>query len=258
MGLLKAIPSAVAAVSFSVLSLAFVHEWSFYSTLGELLQPLMTVTDYFNSAIGWLPYCVVGAIIGILLRTAEHRSHNFASQEVRNAYYKQNRFWWLLNEAPMALLSLLIVVLGTAQLLFGNWYTRGLMDVAFIFIWGRFLYWLISHEKVSSALTRDIAFIIFFVPPLLFFAYISGLTEGYSSLTKKEPVYFGKMKGGDHEEEWIVLRNLARGIIVRRPEANRFSFIKWDDIVTFETKIQPPDTRSVVCRVTGFACLFGK
>jgi hypothetical protein len=61
--LISMVPNLLAATSFGVLMLAFVHEWAFYYTVGGDYQALLTVTDYFNSAVGWLPWFALGFIL---------------------------------------------------------------------------------------------------------------------------------------------------------------------------------------------------
>jgi hypothetical protein len=252
--ILKIVPGLATAVSFMVLSLAFVHELAFYSVIGDRFQALMGVTDYFNSAIGWLPWAVLGMCVAAVLIISERRSANFVSYEEKDAFYKQHpmrRFW---REGPFIIAAWAAIIGGVVQLLVGDWYSRGAFELAFMVLWAKFLRWLVSHEKIKLSLSKELAILFLFAPAVLFAAYVNGLVEGAESLSKREPIFIGRLKNENQERQWYILRNLSRGLIVRAFDGDRLLFVKWDDVAVLESQFQPPNRSGLACRIAGVFC----
>ena len=133
--LLGFVPSLAAALSFTVLAVAFVHEWAFYYVVGGQYQSLVGVTDYFNSAIGWLPWVVLGALIAALYSLTDHTRD--VPDDIKAEFYKRHRVRWVLDHLPMWLVFWLGLTGGLIHFLIGDWYTRGLLVLVFIFVWNK-------------------------------------------------------------------------------------------------------------------------
>ena len=138
MRLLRSIPALAAALSFAVLSLAFVHEWAFYLVIGDHYQALMGVTDYFNSAIGWLPWVTLGGCLAAFWYLTDNLRH--VPNAVKNEYYKQHPVIWFFNEGPNWMFRItwwLLFLVGLFQFLFGDWYTNFALMLVVAWFWYR-------------------------------------------------------------------------------------------------------------------------
>ena len=250
--LLQIIPSIAAAISFAVLSLAFVHEWAFYFVIGGQFRPLMSITDYFNSAAAWLPWVALGAVISIIWRLTDKTRH--VPQDAKDAFYKQHRVIWVRDNAPYWLFIFTGVVVGAFQLLVGDWYVRGALEISFFVVWGFFIRSLANQETIVRALTIELVYILMFGPILLFMAYMGGATEAADALARREPNFIGRLKSQYQERDWVLLRTLSSGIIVRDIAADRIQYFKWDGIEAFESKIKQPNRNGLACRLFGYLC----
>lgn len=249
---MEMVPVVVATVSFVVLTLAFVHEWAFYSVVGSEFQSLMSVADYFNSAVAWLPWAGLGFVVAIIWRLLD-KTRN-VPREIKEYYYKQNRIRWLLDRSPLWFFYFTAIGAGGFQFLFGDWYTRGALDLLFMALWVHLFMYLIDQESIAGVLTKELSQVLVFAPMLLFMAYIGGLTEAASSISQREPNFIGRLKGQYREREWLVLRILSSGVIVREASADRLRFVKWDEIVALEKPISKINRNGLVCRISGLLC----
>jgi hypothetical protein len=253
--LLTVFPAIAAIVSFFVLSLAFVHEMAFYSVVGEKFQSLMGVTDYFSSAISWLPWGVFGFAIATVFHLTDPTRN--VPENIKREFYKQHRIRWIWDRSPLWLVTTMVITLGSLQILFGDWYTRGMIELLLFFLWVRIFVYLMRQKNFADALTNEFRYVLLFAPAFLFSAYIGGQAEGAAALSAKEPLYYVKVKGTDRDAEWYVLRVLASGVIARDiADPNRLFFSKWDHIETFGYPVKQPNRAGLVCRITGNFCNF--
>lgn len=252
MKLMEAVPALAATISFVVLTLAFAHEWAFYSIVGTDFQALMSVADYFNSAVSWLPWAGLGFLSAMLWRLSD-KTRNVPI-EVKEYFYKQNRFRWMLDRGPLWMFYFVAFFGGGFQILFGDWYTRGAIEILFIYLWVRFFVFLIDQESIAKALTVELSQVLLFVPLLFFMAYIGGLTEAASVISKKEPNFIGRLKGQYKERDWLVLRTLSAGVIIREMSVDRLQFVRWDDVSSFQKRIPQVNRNGLVCRMSGYLC----
>jgi hypothetical protein len=112
-GLFGMIPAMAAATSFMVLVLAFIHEWAFYFVIGGQYQSLVSVTDYFNSAIGWLPWAVLGILTALLLELMDP-ARNIPLEDMDD-YHRTHRLRWLFERAPLLFLFFAFTVTGAVE-----------------------------------------------------------------------------------------------------------------------------------------------
>ena len=250
--LLQIIPSLAAAISFTVLSLAFVHEWAFYYVIGGQFQSLMSITDYFNSAAAWLPWAALGGALAIILTLIDTTRH--VPRDAKDAFYRKHRVRWVLDNAPMWSFTFVAVVAGAFQLFMGDWYIRGAFELTFILVWALIVRSLIKQETIANAATKEIIYIVLFGPMMLFSAYVGGAAEAANVLARKDPTFMGRLKGQYPERDWVLLRTLSSGLIVRDVAADRIQYFKWDGIEAFESKVKQPNRNGLICRISGRLC----
>src|SRR5438128_664146 len=127
---LKLFPSIIGAVTFFILAAAFIHELAFYLVIGAQYQSLLSATDYFNSAVAWLPWAVVGLIIGGLFSYTDPGKH------LPEGFYKKHRLRWFRDRGFYTVTFGFIVFSGALQFLFGNWYASpGALEFFFMIVW---------------------------------------------------------------------------------------------------------------------------
>lgn len=120
--LLDIVPSLAAGISFLVLSLAFVHEWAYYYVVGDQFQSLVGITDYFNSAIGWLPWVALGLCTVALWHLTDKTRH--VPDDVKVAFYRAHRVRWFLDKAPIWMIFWLLLIAGAFQFFLGEVFSR--------------------------------------------------------------------------------------------------------------------------------------
>jgi hypothetical protein len=177
-------------------------------------------------------------------------------QEVKDEFYKTNRVRWVYDNLPIWTIFGVGIAGGTIQLLFGDWYTRGALELLFMVLWGKVLASLVKRPGVREWFTRDLVYPVLFLPLFLFMAFVTGMTEAANFLDPtKKPNAIGRLKNQYQEREWIVLRSLTSGVLVRDlASQDRLRFIRWNDVAGFETKIVQPNRNGLVCRVSGYLC----
>jgi hypothetical protein len=75
--MLDRFPSLIAASTFLVLSLSVTHEWGYYSQFDQHIQALVSPSDYFSSALLWLPYVAVAYFLLTALTVLQWRLEGF-------------------------------------------------------------------------------------------------------------------------------------------------------------------------------------
>jgi hypothetical protein len=256
---LKQLPTVAAAISFSILTAAFVHEWAFFYVIGVQYQAFMSVTDYFNSAVSWLPWAVVATAAGGLLAVTDPVRH------IPKEFYEAHPWRWYWDHGGYTFLGGMLVLAGLVQFLFGSWYARpGAMEILFMFVWFKPVQNHLLREKKFATLqhrsfepSTDAIVLVLGVPVALFIVFMGGLQEGAAALSSKEPVYYARLKKEYRENSWFVLRNLSSGAIVRELGSDRIQYVKWDDVAVFQSKIAPLNKNGLICRITGYACKTG-
>jgi hypothetical protein len=253
--LVGTVPNIVAAVSFLVLVLAFVHEWAYFHVIGGQNQSLLSITDYFNSAVGWLPWVGVGLAIATLMRLTDVTRH--IPDDAKSAFYRKHKIRWVFERLPYHFVFWSLVLAGAFQFLFGDWYTRAALEFLVFFIWGKIFQLLAKQESIVSIVSKDVAYIIGFGPLFLAMAYIGGMSEGAAAIAPdKESNAIGRLKKEYRERDWIALRILSNGVLLRDfSDRNRIRFIRWEEIASFDTKIVQPNRNGLVCRLTGRTCM---
>lgn len=253
--LLEMIPGVAAATSFLVLVLAFVHEWAFYYVVGGQYQSLVSITDYFNSAIGWLPWAGIGLVSALLWTLADPTRQ--VPSAIKDQYYKEHRVRWFFEQMPVRFMLWSLTIAGAYQLLLGDWYTRGAIEFFFMFLWLKIITAIMRQKANADVLTKDAAYLISFAPIFLLSAFAGGWAEGASALSPKvEANTIGRLKKEYREREWFVMRSLSNGLLIRdlTEDRQKLQFVRWDDIASVSTKIALPNRNGLVCRLTGKLC----
>jgi hypothetical protein len=177
------VPSVTAAMSFMVLILAFVQEWAFYWVIGGQYQSLVSITDYFNSAIGWLPWAVIGFMTALAWTLVDPMQQ--IPEDVKAEFYKTHRVRWFMDRAPMWFIFWFGLLGGIFQLLLGDWYTRGFLELLSIYVWLRTFRTILARRSMVEVLNKDVAYLLLFAPLFISTAYFGGLAEGAGALAPK-------------------------------------------------------------------------
>jgi hypothetical protein len=74
--MLDRFPSLLAASTFLVMSLSVTHEWGYYSQFDHI-QALVSPSDYFSSALLWLPYIAVTYFVLAVVTMLQWRLEGF-------------------------------------------------------------------------------------------------------------------------------------------------------------------------------------
>jgi hypothetical protein len=236
MKILEDFGKLLAFSSFVVLALAVTHEWAFFYIIGRQYQPLMTAYDYLTTTLSWLP-----ASIAIMLFVA------FGQPPQNYGKFIHNIHAWQIH---------MLGVTSIMNALMAFLFNRGvftppssyLLVVVYIFSVASNRY-IKRLEVIGSGTERFLVFytIVF----ILLMAYGGGLSDAYTALRAKEPIFTLSIKG--QVRSAIVLRNIEKGVIARSPESSRIEYFKCVDIDVFASDASLP-TQSDACRLLGIFC----
>src|SRR5260370_31203685 len=110
------------------------------------------------------------------------------------------------------------------------------LSLAFVHEWA--FYYVIGGP---SALTKEIGYILFIGPILLFTAYMGGVTEAAEALSRRESTSIGRLKNQYQERNWLVLSTLAKGLIFRDLAGDRIQFLISSHLGPFDSTLNTPN-----------------
>jgi hypothetical protein len=253
MKIIEKLPQLITGVSFLVLTLAIVHEISYFALVGPQFQSLMSATDYLVSALSWMPLLGVVLFLTALATAAfarwtEGRTHD----EMISTSKAYRRFAYPAMNALFG--STTVFAVAITILLFGNPYvlnaSMGLASFGAV----TFLFWLKKFEPFGRILTFPVFLIASGLPVLLLLAFVTGRSDAYYDLTFRGNVHAMRLKNSLEAANAVVLRLLAAGVLARKPDEHEIQFYRWDQIETLSVEFTPLDSRSLVCRLLNWSC----
>jgi hypothetical protein len=246
-------PQILAGATFLVLVLAIIHELAYFAVVGPQFQSAMTATDYFVSALAWMPLVVIVLLgTGLLLLTLTAWRGDLSHEEAKrhSARYRRATFFMDALFGPAAACGITASVL-----LFGNPYdlraAGGLASIGAI----SFFFWLRRFEVFARVLTPAVAVFSGFILGLILYSYLEGRADGYFDLTKPGAVFKLKLAAAPGEASVSLLRLLNDGVLVRSYDGQTVFFLRWDAVRELSRQVEPPDPRSLMCRLFAVRCL---
>jgi hypothetical protein len=257
---LGSISTIAAALSFGVLSIAFIHEWGYFGIVGRQFQTFMSASDYVASAVGWLPLMVAVLVAAYVNEHFTRRLEGFRTESEIAASFETPRRWWWAREAPWFFLPWIILFNAAIVLVMLNIYQFGeaiALGATIIWYWG--VQWYVSHQSVALFMTSSIRLgLLLFLPPIALWAFILGQASGYRDLTQPQRTYTLKLKKDEADRNVVLLRTLGVGILIRELQEKRVTFVKWDEVSILSLRVQLPDNRSWACWLWERMCFEGQ
>ncbi|RCK50253.1 hypothetical protein TH25_11605 [Thalassospira profundimaris] len=229
------------SLGFSLVAfcLSVVHEWFYFHAIGGGMWALMSVWDFLNLSLLWLPLAIgmillwffimaFGSIILINLKgwfsgVAKFLGISFKSPR---GYYKFNFlfsvfFKFFVSSFLIVISFLFIFVLE--------------MNVVDYFIFGAFV-WLLFMVFVSDEggwlkqLPKPWK-PVFILLPVVFavVAYVGDLEARRDAVAKKGNVLV-QFKDGVQMTDVLLLRSMERGVLIRSPEQKFLGMVDWGDV----------------------------
>ena len=127
------------------------------------------------------------------------------------------------------------------------------MLLLFVFVWVKILMSLASQDTIAQTLTKEIGYFLVFGPILLLLAFTGGMADGADAIAPdKQPNAVGRYKNQYQERDWILLRTLSSGLLIRDPSnQERVQFVRWEDVGGLQAKIIQPNRNGLICRISG-------
>lgn len=240
----------IASITFSVLILAFSHEWAYFSIVGEHFQSAMGVYDYFQASILWLPYLAIALFIYALMTLLEYRARHFNvrppfSENWFIDYFRADRTMFFFGIVFLlgGAVGFFVVPLGSDLI--------GMIELPLFFLWGIICAYIFSNTRVKEVFTIQMVLAMIFAPMLLLIAVFGGFSDGYKDLQSFTRPY--KIKFATNDESYVqLLRVMDRGLLAREGEV--FRFYKWDEVKSFSRVVQSRETRTMACRLLSYFC----
>ena len=233
----------VGAITVAILAMSLAHEYAYFMVIGSQFQTFLTTTDYLTNGVVWLPFAILFL-------------YNWADwgklKDVPQLPTKKNWKKWTTWIGP---------VLATAYFLFTvaffTWpldYFEGInVLIVLFFLWSKLWRTYLPKAEIEEPFRSWIRQAVRLGPPAIFGLFIYGSIQANTDLTRMDQPYIFRLKGADHSELRIFLRNFDKGVLVRNASDNRIEFYKWHDIETV-ARVAPTIPKTFLCRWTGWMC----
>lgn len=218
------------AASMALL-LSIIYDYGYFKSLDiSFFDVPSSLSDHLRSGLIWFPvffFGVAGATIFelITVRIEKGMSEDEIISSSPNPE-KTRKF----REGPIKLMPWLAGLIILSYILMGDLFVYGL-PIAFCLLWFWIAPWINNHPRIFQRRPKYIKAIIFWMPVIIIFLYGIGFTDG------KRLVHMNKsncniiLKNPSNKEEPIILlKLLEKGVLFKKPNTNRVSYEKWDNI----------------------------
>jgi hypothetical protein len=223
--LINSIPRYVGiGATLSILA-SVLYEYMYFKVIGSEFLSVYSPADFIKPSIYWLPGVVLVACVVIALSYGEFKERYSMYQRDAEAAEKHYKFSDRFGDITTFVLSAVYIVsipFMTFETIYRLQYPL-LVGLAFIC-----RKWVYNNFIAKADKPVEAAFILIMGIGLFTAAGFSGFGDSISDLKKSGPIY--SIKLGSEDYEVIVVRNLDKGILFRKPQAKSIYFAPWDDV----------------------------
>jgi len=241
-------PSTSAAVSALALVLSVIHEWGYFSLIGEKWKATLAIRDYLTLTVEWLPYAImwVGlyiafdvfalasaysassrnkqgtrAIAPVLLQ----RVRSGLAKTVVSIYTRVGNF--LFRLVPWIFALAVITTYLTAQSY--DWLVlKGLTAAV---AWSATFLWCFKTIGHHFEINRSALAAMGIFPAALMITFALGARHAHVDLNTGE-IFTVTIQDEKIMQQVVILRSIERGILLHDRETGTNRLLPWDQIVS--------------------------
>lgn len=221
------IPKYVSISASFIILLSVIHEYAYFSVIGQEFITVYSATDFLKLSIFWAPAVLLTSIFGFTLRYYDESSRQRAF--AANPAQAERLYKYPDLSLKIMRRSLFIVCfIGFAFVSIRNTIVVQMMCLLlFISAIDR----LIINGKLPIT-NRPLEAYLFYltVVILLTAAFFGGVRDAIRDLDKTEPKFEISTSNHDSGKSIIVLRAIDKGVLYKDPTNKRVTFVPWDDV----------------------------
>lgn len=214
----------------------------------SLSQIPLTISDIVNSIFVWTPFVTLIAASGWLFllitkRIEQGMTEEEIAQSTPNPEKTKQR-----RELPFRIAEWTSIIAVALFILFGQQYYRSLTTIFTMFM----VFWffigrkLSDHPRIMERRSLWLKLVIVFAPIIIAFVFARGYDDATLVITQTTPnsiVYLS-----DKEKiSGVTLRNFEKGILIRKLDSTKLTFLPWSDILSIDTQFERTYYRGLIC-----------
>jgi hypothetical protein len=233
-----------ALASLASLLIAIVHEYAYFSVIGDHFLSALTTTDFIRSAILWLlPTLLtvlllnlVGIIVAGISWQAAFRKYDSVSTKDFASIARRDldRAKAMLSDHRRALGRGRLVIILVGVLFFGLAVKSALDGYLVGGVLLALVYFSMLATMFSAPDWRDrygkIVMIACTVIGTLAGLFSMSQLTAWSDLHSYTPAYRIDLKENEEQRQVVMLRTIEKGLVFRDPGRNRVELVRWEDI----------------------------
>jgi hypothetical protein len=236
-------------VIYLVFVCSVVYNFAYFMAAGiSLSQIPLTLSDIVNSIFVWTPFVTLVAAAGWLFilitkRMEQGMTEKEIAQSTSNPEKTEQR-----RDLPFIIVEWTSVVAVSLFILFGQQLYRSLSAVFTMFM----VFWffigrkLSDHPRIMERRSLWLKLIIVFAPIIIGFVFTRGYDDAIHAISQTAPnsiIYLA-----DKEKiSGVTLRNFEKGILIRKLDSNKLTFLPWLDILSIDTQFEQTYYRGLIC-----------
>lgn len=228
--LIETAPRLTATIIGATILISLVHEIGYFQVIGSEFMQLMSATDYIVSAIRWIPNGLLTLFVVIVWKFFWDRAEDgLSEEEIEDASPNPLKTYWF-RQGPILITMAIFLLFGPLFLLFIPHAPFAAAACSFIVIWGAFSLWVVRHPRLEKRFPGVARNLFVLGPIVVCSVFALGLDEGEAALNDSQGEFKISIRDGTAIENAQVLRIFADGVLIRRPDNNKISYITWADV----------------------------
>lgn len=247
-------PSFLIQFTTLVIYLAFVcsivYNYAYFLAFNiSLVQIPLTINDIVNSALVWIPAVSIIAASGfIFLLITKRIEQGMTEDEIVQSTSNPARTAWL-RELPFKIMEYGSVVGVVIFILLGQHFYNSLSTVfpLFMIFWFWFGKKISDHPRIIERRRVWLQLLIIFAPIIIGFIFVRGYDDAINKISTSNSdsiIYFKN----NTSLSAVTLRNLEKGILLRKLNSNVVKFIPWEDIQIIDMQYEEKYYSGLICK----------
>jgi len=242
-------------VSAMTLVFSILYEWSYLRVIDFKLTGAISISDFVELAIGWLPTTL---LLYMVLAMNEFLTQGIERGQTEDEIVASSptpKFTKGFRKAPSILIPLVLVFGSLFQVIFASEVSYFFVGVLAVSLWATFASRVSSVPRIQEKYTSLLCSLFVLVPIVVMTILTLGAMEAELALKAKKGPYDISFNDGEELKEVQILRLFDQGALIRDPSEASISFELWSEVAEFTKYSEPPGPKtSFACRVFDWAC----